>query len=412
MNQHRQPVVSEKKVPFLFPLFYLWTFVLLGRPQDYLIILASLRPALVLGILTLVAFFISYSRVTSEGVFGDTQTKLFFALTCLMVIEIPFSIYPRGSFMAVFKDYSMVVLFFYMFFIMVNSVEKVLTLLLVGCLSTGLYSVFALISGGPLGQRLQFGGVFDPNDLSFFTLSFLPFNLLFVRRGVSFWKKIACTVSFVASVIVILQSGSRGGLLGLLAAFLVLFVTRTHTVRFSTKGLLMVLCAILVMFNFSKIDISRYKSITNIQGDYNVYDETGRIAIWKIGMKAMLASPLTGVGPGCFNEAVGRDRKQRGLVSQRWQAPHNMLVQIGTETGVIGLFLFLLMSLNVFRSFGRAKKKSASEDIIRVGEMGRIGFLGHFISAMFLSHAYSFYWAFYIVLSAVVNQLLVHEGSQ
>jgi O-antigen ligase len=86
-----------------------------------------------------------------------------------------------------------------------------------------------------------------------------------------------------------------------------------------------------------------------------------------------------------------------------------MAVQIGTETGVIGLALFLLMSLNVFRIFGKVHSNSPSESLIRISEMGRAGFLGLFVSGMFLSQAYSFYWAFYIVLSAALNRLYLKE---
>jgi len=147
----------------------------------------------------------------------------------------------------------------------------------------------------------------------------------------------------------------------------------------------------------------------NVKQDYNVYDETGRIAIWTIGMRNMLANPLTGVGVGCFPESVGRDRVRRGAESLRWQTAHNSVVQIGTETGILGMALFLLMSLNVFRIFYRVRKGTYSDKLIRVAEVGRVGFLGLFAAGFFLSQAYSFYWAFYIVLSATVNQLSSKE---
>jgi hypothetical protein len=84
-------------------------------------------------------------------------------------------------------------------------------------------------------------------------------------------------------------------------------------------------------------------------------------------------------------------------------------VQIGAETGVAGLTLFLLLSLNVFVIFNRLKKHAVSDKLIKIGEMGFVGFAGMFTSAMFLSQAYSLYWAFYVIISAVANQLLVKE---
>jgi O-antigen ligase len=82
-----------------------------------------------------------------------------------------------------------------------------------------------------------------------------------------------------------------------------------------------------------------------------------------------------------------------------------MVVQIGTETGVIGMGLFLLMSLNVVRIFRKTKRRACPEKLTRIGEMGMVGFTGLFVSGMFLSQAYSVYWAFYVAVSAVMSRL-------
>lgn len=143
--------------------------------------------------------------------------------------------------------------------------------------------------------------------------------------------------------------------------------------------------------------------------DYNVQDEEGRLAIWSTGLKVMLTNPITGVGVGCFGEAIGREREARGAESRVWQTAHNSAVQIGTETGVIGFILFLLLSFNVLRIINRGTEIVVSKDLVRLCEMGFAGFLGLFISGMFLSQAYSIYWAFYVAFSAVVSQLLSRQ---
>lgn len=89
---------------------------------------------------------------------------------------------------------------------------------------------------------------------------------------------------------------------------------------------------------------------------------------------------------------------------------HNSLVQIGAETGIFGLILFCLMSSNVFKITGLIIGKSQAEELVKISEMVRAGFIGHFISAMFLSQAYSVYWAFYIALSAVLKHILDNES--
>ena len=385
---------------------------MLGRPQDYFTALAVIRPAFVLGILTLVALLTNPTNVVPKTFLKNKQTKLFLVLLGIMIIGIPFSLYPRASFMSIFFQYSIVVLFFFIFMVLIDSTSKLLIIIFIGCLSVGLYSVFSLALGQFVDQRLMFGGMFDPNDLSFFILSLLPFNLLFIRKGVPSWKKLACIVSFFTGVTIVLLTGSRGGFLALIAVFLILFFTKTHVMKLSMKILILVLCTVFILFNLSKIDISRYQGIASLEDDYNVQDETGRMNIWKIGLRTMLTNPLTGVGVSCFSEAVGLDRARRGLERTRWQEAHNMFIQIGGETGVIGLFIFILISFNIFKVFKGAKKSLISGDLVRIGEMGIAGFAGHFVSGFFLSQAYSVYWVFYVVVSAVIVRIMATERGE
>jgi O-antigen ligase len=310
------------------------------------------------------------------------------------------------SFRLIFYEYINIVLFFYIFYKVVNSVKKVNDVLLLGCLGNGLYSAFSVFTGTFREGRLCFGGMFDPNDLAFITLSFLPFNLIFISRNNPLWVRCVCLGSFGVGTLLILLTGSRGGLLAFGAVALMLMFMKTIAIKSAMKIVFALLC--LVFFAFAPINLTRYQTILHLTNDYNLSEEGGRIAIWSIGVKTMLANPLTGVGVGCYSQAVGMDRLRRGLLRANWQTAHNSVIQIGAETGVIGLTLFLLMSINVFRIFNRTRKKSMYPiDLIKIGEMGMVGFVGLVVSGLFLSQAYSTCWVFYIALSAVLNQFSV-----
>ena len=390
----------------LFPVFCLWLFVLLSRPQDFFPVISPLRPALVTGGLTLGMLPFCFSQLQGPLFFQERQVKYYSALLLIMVLGIPTSLYARLSFMTLFTEYINVAVFFYVFYKTVDSVEKLSTVLLLGCLGNGLYLMFSLTKGGLETGRLSFGTMFDPNDLAYFALCFMPLNLLFISRANPIWVRLACLVSFGVSVLLIFLSGSRGGLLAFGVAALLLLL-KTKTIAFYLKAVFVVLC--LVIVSVSPINTERYKTILSIQDDYNVNDETGRLSIWRMGMRSMLANPFTGVGVGCFGNAAGLDREARGADTLRWQTAHNSAVQIGTETGVIGLALFLMLSRNVLAIFRQVKKSAESDRLVKIGEMGLVGFAGLFISSMFLSQAYSLYWAFYVVISAVASQLLVRE---
>jgi O-antigen ligase len=250
--------------------------------------------------------------------------------------------------------------------------------------------------------------MFDPNDLAFFILSFLPFNLIFLSKDNALLKRFICTGNFVICILLIFMTASRGGVVAFCVVALMMLLTRTHTIRLMYKVLFVSLILITISQNIVPINFERLRSITKLDEDYNLKSDTGRMEVWKVGIKIMLSHPLTGVGVGCFNEAIGTDREERSL-QPVWQTAHNSLIQIGAETGVIGFLLFALMSFKAFRIFGQTRKKVQSEELIKISEMARVGFVGHFVAAMFLSQAYSIYWAFYIVLSAVVDRFLKQE---
>ncbi len=403
MNQHNFEHMQSTKLGFLFGVFCVWTFVLLGRPQDIFTFLAPIRPALTLGIVMFLVFILM-NRGSSRNSFNNTQVKLYTAFICVMIISVPFAIYRRMAFMFFFTGYISAILFFFIFYKVVDSVKKLETILFIGCLGAGIYSISALIEGHWF-QRLWFGRMFDPNDLVFFTLSFLPLNFVFLSKDNPLLKRLVCMSNLVFGVLLILMTGSRGGIVAFGAAILMLLLTKSHTIKLSYKAMIVVLCLAALYYASARIGLERYEGFADIREDYNVTDETGRLHVWERALKIMLRHPFTGVGLNCFMEAIGTDRKEQGLIPI-WQAPHNSLIQIGTETGIIGLILFALMSFKAFRIFGQVKAKTHPEKLVKISEMARVGFVGHFTAGMFLSGAYSVYWALYIVLSAILSHLI------
>lgn len=394
---------GHEKFGLVFLLFIFWSFILLGRPQDLFSFLAPLRLALLSSALVLCATLFSGALFRGPSIFAEQQVKLYLALLMVMVIGIPFSLYARLSFMHVFTVYVVVALYFFIFYNLVDSSRKLSCVLFVACLGSGLYSVFSIKTGTLVYGRLIFGEMFDPNDLAFFALSFLPFNLLFISKYNPLWKRCTCLACFAVGAMLILLTGSRGGLLALGVVGLLLLLRKTRTITLPLKVITVVLT--LAILSMSTINVERYATIFSLKEDYNVQGEEGRLALWSIGLKAMLNNPLTGVGVMCFGNAIGLDRTARGTASQAWLTAHNSAVQIGTETGVIGLLLYLWISFNVLRIFIKVSKESVSDDLAKISEMGFAGFTGLFVSGMFLSQAYSINWAFYLAFSAVVNQL-------
>ena len=402
-NAHEK--ISTKSGEIIFPIFCLWSFVLIGRPQDFLSILVPLRPALTIGLLILIIFISRYSYLLKKIDLHNPQIRKYLYLVIMMVLSIPFAYHRKIAFMFVFTKYLVNILYFFFFFVLVDSIQKVKSILFLCCIGTMLYSLFSLISGGLTGGRLFAGNMFDPNDLAFFLISFLPLNFLFISNSETIKKKIVGVVNICCSLIVTLMTGSRGGFIALGVIILLLFFKKTKTIRAAYKMIFLCLVSVLIFMNKGTIDFDRFATLMHPSEDYNLTDEFGRKQIWEQGLKLMIMNPVTGVGVGCFDMALGYYRESQGKIA-KWQTAHNSWIQMGTETGIIGFILFALLSIGAFRTFKKASK-SKSIELKTVNEMLIIGFIGHFICAMFISQAYSIYWTFYIAISATSYKFLM-----
>jgi len=384
--------------PISFYIFLAWGFVLLARPQDIFIKLSGFRPALILGVVCIFTFIFQYSQYTKKAFFKNVQNRLFFLLVIMMFFSVPFAYYRGGAFKFLTTVYLNAIVFYFLFYLVIDTLDKLKIIIFICCIASILYSLSALKGGTSNGEnRLVFGGMFDPNDLAYFIVSFLPLNFLFIKKNEKWYKRLICLASIIIGIIVIFLTGSRGGFLSLGIIGAIVLTNKSEQFTKKTKFRIMLLILISIPIITSQIDFSRLMTITNVGDDYNMYDETGRVQIWKRGLRLMYGHPFTGVGLNCFSQAIGEQRKEEGL-QERWQAPHNAIIQIGTETGVIGALIYILLCYNAYKVFCKLQKKKF--EVSLTAELLKLGFIGNFISSMFLSQAYSIYFVLFIAISA------------
>jgi O-antigen ligase len=76
-----------------------------------------------------------------------------------------------------------------------------------------------------------------------------------------------------------------------------------------------------------------------------------RISLAREAWGVFTAHPLTGVGVGGFNLAIGRADSARGVY------PHNILLELASELGLAGVGAFLLLVVLALRQVGLAMKR-------------------------------------------------------
>jgi O-antigen ligase len=328
-----------------------------------------------------------------------------------MILGVLFSVHRRNSFEFVFFNYLTNILYFSFFIIFIDSVEKLRKVLYVICLSALFYAGLSILSSGQTDGRFSFGSMYDPNDLAFFLLSIFPMGFYFLSKRESALRRITAALTIAVSLTVILMTGSRGGLVGLLLVCFFLFFTRLSPLQLFHKFILLIIFVVALSMNIEKINTERFASILSPEDDYNVTNEQGRLAVWKRGWQVTLSHPLTGVGAKNFSLAIGTYRKEIGEIP-RWQAPHNSFIQILTEIGFPGLIVFLFLVAGTAKTFSRISSNTSSvscRDLIFLDRAIFLGFIGNLGTSFFLSMAYSILLTLFLALSVVLPQLYKME---
>jgi O-antigen ligase len=392
-----------------FRIFLVWTFILIGRPQDFFPFLIPLRLALVFAFITLAATFLAKRDISIADLFQISECKKYTFFYLIMIVGIPFAYHRGVAFDYVLLAYLDNMLFFFLFLHHVDSFEKLKTTVFILCVCCLLYGSLSLNRGTFIHGRIFYGTAYDPNDLAYFLVSFLPFCFYFIVNNEIFIKKIIAVVTIAISIIIVLYTGSRGGFIGLATISLLILLTKRGGIKRSHKVFLLTGLTIIFILCSSKIDTERFMTLTEIGNDYNVSDEFGRLNVWKRGLKLALSNPLTGVGVHCFAMAIGYARESEGAIP-KWQVAHNSYIQVLTETGIIGFTIFVSICIGCLKNFFYCSKidnsaPEAEEGIRKLSGWLLIGFIGQLVCASFLTQVYSIIFTSFFALSAVIKRL-------
>lgn len=390
-----------------YPMLGLMAFTALNliRPSDWIPGLASLPLAKLVGGGTLLAVAVRYLP-NRDFRFRYFQTWLLLGFAAALFISVPFSFWP-GKSLGISLDFLKIIIFYLIFINVVRSVKalKIIAIVTLLCVAVLGFSTIKGYLGGAFRAAAEIGsGLFgDANDVAQVFVTVLPLAVFWKLRSpfsdLRFWAFVAF---FTAATIV---TQSRGGFLGLAAVmFFVLVRGRNKLVGVAMFAVLGLGVAAVLPSEFAE----RYKSIGTYEEDAS---SMGRIYAWQAGMNMMLTRPVTGVGIGCFEVAFGEAYRPAGFSFNKWMAPHNTLVQIGGETGLIGLALWLALFFYCVMALRRLKPAGSEKERIEIDQIRDallISFLGFGVTAFFLTQGLNY--LFYFLIAATV--CLVHINKE
>lgn len=198
----------------------------------------------------------------------------------------------------------------------------------------------------------------------------------------------------ITGIMVILGASSRGAQLAL-ACQLVLM---NHRHIFKPKILLSIAVVLTLTWSFVP---DEQKDRFDTMGQDGTSKQ--RLLYWENGVEMIKDNPVLGVG--YFNFAPYFQRYfPEDLLVERAQLPHNIFIQVGTDSGLLGLIVFLSL-LFVGRRLGKQFKASGCEDKQRlIGSCANLSLLGFVIAGQFVTVTYyPFLWIHLALIVALNN---------
>jgi O-antigen ligase len=159
------------------------------------------------------------------------------------------------------------------------------------------------------------------------------------------------------------------------------------------------------------------RTLLNPKEDYNYTSEGGRKQIWLRGIGYMLDHPVAGLGANNFGFAEGGSELNRLRVAEGkgwiWAAPHNSFVQIGAETGITGLLLFVMVLIVALRytmnRTSRGPPEDADAEALRSALAGAL--IAYCFAGFFLTQAHSAYLYSLLGVIAGLMKIQVQSGN-
>jgi O-antigen ligase len=399
-HQHSNNL-AQRKTKGSFICFLAWIFVLIARPQDYLTFLMPLRPVISMTVLTLVLMLIERIRVPREIVkLHEVRFALLFY--SIMVIGIPFAVHLGVAFSSVFITFLSTLIFFFVAIIQLQSIKSInaaARVVAMSILFSGLLYVIDVLIFGSGGFRADASQTYDPNDIAMVFVTYIPICIYVFLSAKGLIIKAISAGAALAATTGIMLSRSRGGALSMAMIICVMLLARIPQWKKGMKIATVVILAVVFFFFFSSVE----RRFENMEDDYNLTSEGGRLHVWEQNLDILAQRPVFGVGASCSSIALGFMRAREGGL-QAWQVTHSSIIQILVETGIPGFIVFAL--LNIFAILNlRRIRRSRGHPLSLIAFFVELSLYGFWVSGFFLSHGYSSNLYFLLALSAALRYL-------
>jgi len=295
-------------------------------------------------------------------------------LTVWMVLGVPFSVWRVNSLQQLATQWWASIVVFVAVAGLITDYQQYRRAAMVLAVAIFTLSVFCLHFGTMetgrlfMANRSRFA---NPNEMAQAMLMGIPFWLAMCKRWSSLPGKVLAGAVMLVMVYIIAKTGSRGALISFAALYLVILY---HSSAIGRAGLMLAgslaMCAALAFLPSTLKE--RYKTLfaeDKPEAEANTTDDrllvsavtstASREHLLRQSLILTARHPIFGVGVGQFPTAENTLAISQGKRKGSWLGTHNSYMQMASETGVIGAFLFIsvfFLSMKTTHSIYRATR--------------------------------------------------------
>jgi probable O-glycosylation ligase (exosortase A-associated) len=270
---------------------------------------------------------------------------------------------------------------------------KLRGVMLVTALSLGLLAVKGMLFGLRTGGESRVWGppdsfLADNNAFGLALNMCLPLLFFLAQDEKNKWLKLLLRVCFAASILSVILTYSRGGLLGLGVVLAAITLKSRHKLI----GGVLLAASVFVVFTLAPSAwMSRMSQF--MSGDLDA-SANQRLVAWETAWQFAKDYPVTGGGFDTLPDVnVFQHYQLKPLpLGYTSTGPHSIYFQLLSDQGFVGLGLFLLLVASCFWTLWRIRRTArilgSSQWLVNYANMVEIAILGFMVSGAFLGFLY------------------------
>jgi len=347
--------------------------------------------------LLLFATAVAVAKGSIFRVFSHRLGHVFLAMSFFMLLSVPFSVWPGGSFGFLKDNWIRTMLVFFLTFAYATTFARVRTIIATIAASFVFVAVKSRFAGREIGGRsgaadYTFG---NPNDMAMAMLLAIPLCLwIALDRKSSLMVRLGFLGTIPILVFAMSGTGSRMMVLclGIMGLYLLYKVRGPARVALIAGGALTVGLAVATM---PATSLARIMTLFSSSGASEIVAEgdriaesaslssSGRLHLLKQSVSLALDNPIFGVGIHMFSVAENSIAVEAGASRGRWQVAHNSYTEVAAECGLAAFVCYMYFLIGGWRTYSGFEKLKPDDH----PEWKRLGVFGWTIKAFLVNYA-------------------------